>query len=149
MGQVDEPTSANAISQKKPRNRTKTILLSLGVVLLVLIGAGLGYLAGLQKGKELAKQEITKKVTDLLNPLNVLSSNPLFPNSVVGKVTTANATEITVKQINGESKKVTIDKDTQVTKQSKEVTASDIKAENEVTVILKKDSDTAARIIIR
>ncbi|MDQ5885840.1 MAG: hypothetical protein QG628_237 [Patescibacteria group bacterium] len=149
MGQVDEPTSANAISQKKPRNRTKTILLSLGVVLLVLIGAGLGYLAGLQKGKELAKQEITKKVTDLLNPLNVLSSNPLFPNSVVGKVTTANATEITIKQINGESKKVTVDKDTQVTKQSKEVTASDIKAENEVTVILKKDSDTATRIIIR
>jgi hypothetical protein len=149
MGQVDEPTTTNGVSHKKSGSKTKTVLLSLAVVLLVLIGAGLGYLAGLQKGKELAKQEITKKVTDLLNPLNALSSNPLFPNSVVGKVSTANNTEITVKQINGESKKVTIDKDTQVTKQSKEVTASDIKASNDVTVILKKDSDTATRIIIR
>lgn len=148
MAQTGEPTT-NEAAQKKSGSKKKTVFLSLGVIVLVIIGTGIGYVAGLQKGKELAKQEITKKVTDLLNPLNALSSNPLFPNSVVGKVTTANNTEITVKQINGETKKVKIDKDTNVTKQSKSVTASDIKAENEVTVILKKDSDTATRIIIR
>lgn len=153
MGQTSEPTTNSVQGSKRSKSKSSVILISLGVVLLVIIGTGVGYVAGLQKGKELAKQEITKKVTDLLNPLNALSTNPLFPNSVVGKVTTANNTEITVKQINGESKKVVLDKETKITKQAKEAASSEIKAGADVTVILKKTSsdysDTASRVIIR
>jgi hypothetical protein len=158
MAQAAEETTTKieqataGVPQKKSGGKKKTVLLSLAVIVLVLAGTGIGYVAGIQTGKKLAAQEITKKVTDLLNPLNALSSNPLFPNSVVGKVTSASAKEITVKQINGESKKVVLGTSTQITKQAKEVSASEIKKDTNVTVILKKDNNetnTATRVIIR
>lgn len=146
-----EPTNAG-VAQKKSGNKKKTFLVAFVVVLVVLAGTGIGFYAGIQTGKKMAAQEITKKVTNLLNPLNALSSNPLFPNSVVGKVTSANTNEVTIKQINGETKKVVLGASTQITKQAREVPATEIKKDTNVTVILKKDNNetnTATRVIIR
>jgi hypothetical protein len=119
----------------------------------VVIGAAGGYFGGYQMGRKAAAREVSKRITDIINPLNVLSSNPLFPHTVVGKVTNVGQKELTVKQLNGDSRKIIIDSKTQITQQAKSLVVTDIKKDASVTVLLKQDSnkdqDLASRIIIR
>jgi hypothetical protein len=119
----------------------------------LILSTGIAFYSGIQVGKREASKAINTKIGEFLNPLNALATNPLFPNSVVGKVSNINAKSITVRLINGKSETITIDDSTLITQQTKTLSASDIKKDANVTVFTakatKKDNPVAARIIIR
>ena len=134
------------------KNKKQLTLISV-IVLSLVLSTGIAFYSGIQIGKREASKAINTKIGEFLNPLNALASNPLFPNSVVGKVSNINAKSVTVRLINGKSETITIDDSTLITRQTKTLSASDIKKDANVTVFTakanKKDSPVAARIIIR
>jgi len=147
-------------NQAVPTGNVKNILknkkqfsLILGIVIAFVLGTGIAFYSGIQIGKREASKAINTKIGDFLNPLNALATNPLFPNSVVGKVSSINSKSITVKLINGKSETITIDDNTLITRQTKTLTAADIKKDANVTVFTakanNKDNPVAARIIVR
>ena len=134
--------------------KNKKQLTLIGVIVLSLVlSTGIAFYSGIQIGKREASKAINTKIGEFLNPLNALATNPLFPNSVVGKVSNINAKSITVRLINGKSETITIDESTLITQQTKTLSASDIKKDANVTVFTakatKKDNPVAARIIVR
>lgn len=100
---MKEEKQESTQSQTK-KSKKKPVLLTLAGVLVVGAAAGGGYYAGLQKGRSEAAEVIAGKITETLNPLNLLSSNPIFPGSVIGQVTKIESDKITVKKANGEEK---------------------------------------------
>lgn len=147
---MKEEKQESTQSQTK-KSKKKPVLLTLAGVLVVGAAAGGGYYAGLQKGRSEAAEVIAGKITETLNPLNLLSSNPIFPGSVIGQVTKIESDKITVKKANGEEKTIAIASTTQVTKQSETLKVNDVQKDQQVTVFVKKDGDkeTATRIIVR
>lgn len=147
---MKEEKQESTQSQTK-KSKKKPVLLTLAGILVVGSAAGGGYYAGLQKGRSEATKIITGKITETLNPLNLLSSNPIFPGSVIGQVTKVESDKITVKKANGEEKTIAIASTTQVTRQSETLKVSDVQKGQQVTVFVKKDGDkeTATRIIVR
>ncbi len=134
------------------KNKKQLTLISV-VVLSLVLSTGIAFYSGIQIGKREASKAINTKIGEFLNPLNALASNPLFPNSVVGKVSNINAKSVTVRLINGKSETITIDDSTLITRQTQTLSASDIKKDANVTVFTakanKKENPVAARIIIR
>ena len=134
------------------KNKKQLTLISV-IVLSLVLSTGIAFYSGIQIGKREASKAINTKIGEFLNPLNALASNPLFPNSVVGKVSNINAKSVTVRLINGKSETITIDDSTLITRQTQTLSASDIKKDANVTVFTakanKKENPVAARIIVR
>jgi len=151
----EQPTNqtASESSVKNILKNKKQISLILGVVIAFVLGTGIAFYSGIQIGKREASQAINTKIGEFLNPLNALATNPIFPNSVVGKVTNVNGKSITVKLIDGKSETITIDSATLITRQTKTLTAGDIKKDANVTVFTSKAKNkeipVASRIIVR
>lgn len=149
------PTTETNPAQSKPRKKWVLPVVIVAIVLVSgLIGGAIGFWRGAIYGQKRAGTEAIRAVADIANPLNLLSNNPIFPNTFVGKVTDQSKTGITVKLANGETKKVIFDTNTQVTKGNSILTTNDLKKDASVTVLAKaKDNDkktlVATRIIIR
>ena len=153
MKEQSNNQAAHAGNVKNILKNKKQFSLILGIVIAFVLGTGIAFYSGIQVGKREASKAINTKIGEFLNPLNALATNPLFPNSVVGKVSNINAKSITVRLINGKSETITIDDSTLITQQTKTLSAADIKKDANVTVFTakatKKDSPVAARIIVR
>ncbi len=123
------------------------------VVITLLVGAsaGIGYYTGFQKGKEQGGEAAIKKITEAINPLNLIANNPVLPGTVIGQVTEVGNNVITIKQVNGQEKRIALSESVQVTQQSNTLDISAVKQGNQVTVFVKKDGnkESATRIIIR
>lgn len=143
-----EDPSTNKKSSAINRSVLNTMLL---VVILVVVSAGGGYAAGFQMGKKEGAKAAVKKVTDLLNPLNAVSDNPLFPQTILGKVADVSKSSITVTLANGEEKSVPLNEKTKVSQQDQAKSISDIKKDSQVTVFTTgKDKEKVAnRVVIR
>jgi hypothetical protein len=135
--------------QKKSKNK-KPVLSLLIILALVGISAG-SYYIGLRQGEKKGAEALTAKIADTLNPLNVLSNNPVFPNSAIGPITKVESDSITVRQANGNEKKLLITDRTQITQKTNTLSAKDLKKDQQVTVIFTKESnkEKATRIIVR
>lgn len=130
------------------RDILQTMLL---VIIVVVLSGGIGYFAGFQMGRRQGGKDVVKKVTDLINPLNAISDNPLFPSTVLGVASEVNDTSIKVKQPNGSEKTIIVTDKTSVTKGDKTLTYKDVKKGASVTVLTtgKDKEQTATRIVIR
>ncbi len=137
---------------------TKRLAAPLLIILVIIVSAATGGAFGFWRGAEYGKKQATnqalKAVANLANPLNFLANNPVFPDTVIGKVTQASGTGISVRLVNGETKKILFASSTQVTKDNKVLTTNDIKKDSNVTVFIKsndkdKKTPTATRIILR
>lgn len=135
-------------NQKSKRNIAQIVILAL---ILVIISGGAGYFAGFQYGKKEGARLAVKKVTDIINPLNAVSNNPLFPSTIVGKVSAIDKKEIKVKTPNGEEKTIPLSDKTKVTKGSASLSLKEVTKDSSVTIVATgKDKDFAAtRIIIK
>jgi methyltransferase-like protein len=151
----DQPNnqSAPAVNGKNILKNKKQLSLILGVVLVLVLSTGIAFYSGIQVGKKEATKAINRKIGDFLNPLTALATNPLFPDSIVGKVTNVNGKSITVKRIDGKTETISITDKTLITQNTKTLSTSDIKKDANVTVFTaksaNKDSLSAARIIVR
>ena len=127
--------------------------LIIGSVVILVLSTGIAFYSGIQIGKREASKAINTKIGEFLNPLSALATNPLFPNSVVGKVSNINSKAITVKTIDGKTQTITIDDNTLITRQTKTLSSADIKKDTNVTVFTakanNKDNPVASRIIVR
>jgi len=145
--------SAPIAAGKNILKNKKQMTIIASVVVALVLSTGIAFYSGIQIGKREASKAINTKIGEFLNPLSALATNPLFPNSVVGKVSGINAKSITVKTIDGKSQTITIDDKTLITRQTKTLTASDIKKDANVTVFTAKENGkenpVAARIIVR
>ena len=143
--------STSTVTKKSPRINGGMLNTVLLVVIVIFISAGTGYFAGYKMGQKSGAKKVVQKVTDLLNPLNAVSNNPLFPHTFVGKVTDINDNAITIKLANKEEKKVALTKTTKVSKQNKVLGIRDVKKDDQVTIFtIGKDSDTTAnRVVLR
>ncbi len=143
--QDGQPNSKNV---RIKRDILQTVLM---VAIVITISAGGGYFAGFQMGKREGARLAVKKVTDFINPLNAISDNPLFPSTVLGKVSGVSDTSVKVKQTNGKEKTIIVTDKTVVTKGDKTLSIKDVEKNAPVTVLTQgKDSDqTATRIVIR
>lgn len=139
-------------------NSNRRWLLPFTFALVAIVSAGIGGAVGFWRGTEYGKKQATsqavKAIADIANPLSLLANNPLFPGTVVGKVTEANDKAMTVKLINGESKKIAFDDKTTISKENKVLAKSDIKKDVSVTVFTKTKGDDknaliATRIVLR
>jgi len=137
--------------QSKKKTANKTIFYTVGTIVLVGAIAGGSFYAGTQYGKKRAQDTISQKVTQALNPLSLLSNNPLLPNSFIGSISKIDNGTITIKLATGEQKKVEVNSTAQITQQSKTLTVNDLKTDQKVTVFVKKDGDkqVATRILVR
>lgn len=143
--QVDQ---SNRKNNKIRRDVFQSVLL---VFIIVVISLGAGYAAGFQMGKRQGAKAAVQKVTDLINPLNAISDNPLFPSTVLGKVSAVSETSLKVKLANGKDKTIVINEKTTVTKGDKTLTLKDVTKDANVTVLTQgKDREqTATRIVLR
>lgn len=146
---------AEAESTPKPPKKTPLALIILLVIILTAAVSGsLGFWRGAMYGKQQATKETVRTLANIANPLNLLSNNPLFPNTIVGKVSDRTNSGMSVRLINGDVKKVVFDSKTQVTKGSSTLTLNDIKKDANLTVFTRtKDNKSstllATRILIR
>jgi len=142
----------NSLKTKKKRIFDKgVVIIILLVTILVLLAGGAGFYAGNIYGQRKGTQAAVNKVTDLLNPLNAISSNAAFPYTVIGKVTKVSAKEVTVKLPNGEEKTVATTEKTKVTQGSDVKSLNDIKKDNNITIFTNGNGDdqVATRVVIR
>ena len=153
MKEQSNTQSAPIAAGKNILKNKKQMTIIASVVVALVLSTGIAFYSGIQIGKREASKAINTKIGEFLNPLSALATNPLFPNSVVGKVSGINAKSITVKTIDGKSQTITIDDKTLITRQTKTLTASDIKKDANVTVFTAKENGkenpVAARIIVR
>ena len=151
----EQPTNqaAPVESGKSIRKNNKQLSLILGAVLVLVLASGIAFYSGIQIGKKEATKPINRKIGDFINPLTALATNPLFPDSVVGKVTSVNGKSITVKRIDGKTATITVNDKTLITQNTKTLSISDIKKDANVTVFTskssKQDSLVSSRIIVR
>ena len=143
--QVDQ---SNRKNNKIRRDVFQSVLL---VFIIVVISLGAGYAAGFQMGKRQGAKAAVQKVTDLINPINAISHNPLFPSTVLRKVSAVSETSLKVKLANGKDKTIVINEKTTVTKGDKTLTLKDVTKDANVTVLTQgKDREqTATRIVLR
>lgn len=143
--------STSTVTKKSPRINGGMLNTVLLVIIVIFISAGTGYFAGFKMGQKSGAKKVVQKVTDLLNPLNAVSNNPLFPHTFVGRVADINDNAITIKLANKEEKKVALTKTTKVSKQNKVLGIKDVKKDDQVTIFtIGKDSDTTAnRVVLR
>ena len=147
--QVDAPSEKK--TSKGPvfnRSVLNTVLL----VLIVVGGSvGGGYYLGFRMGEKKGAEAAINKAKDFLNPLNAISDSPIFPNTLLGKVTAVSKTSLTVKLANGTEKKVVLTDNTKYSKQDKVLANSNVAKDNQVTVFTvgKDNEQTATRVIIR
>ncbi len=143
--------------QKIQSKAVKTPILI--VLVLVAIGGSflLGYSRGHEAGQKASADALKKSINDLVNPMNILSKNPLFPTTVIGKFDSLSGSKLSVKLANGTTSSVIINKDTKVTQNSKTIKLADVKKDSNLTVFTQKqdknssdkDSPIASRIIVR
>lgn len=151
----EQPTNQTAPveSGKSIIKNNKQLSLILGVVLVLVLSSGIAFYSGIQIGKKEATKAINRKIGDFINPLTALATNPLFPDSVVGKVTSVNGKSITVKRIDGKTATITVNDKTLITQNTKTLSISDIKKDANVTVFTsktsKQDNLVSSRIIVR
>lgn len=142
----------NPLEQLPKKHNKKFFVITSGVLVLVLIigAAAGGYFIGYEKGKAKGGEMALKKIGDLVNPLNLLAQNPVFPGTQLGKVTKISDKQVTLKLANGDDVKATIDSKTIVTKGAEEAKVSDVKTNDQATVLTRKNGDTltATRIIL-
>ena len=138
-------------SRKNSKIRRDVFQSVLLIFIIVVISLGAGYAAGFQMGKREGAKAAVKKVTDLINPLNAISDNPLFPGTVLGKVDSVSSTSLKVKLANGKEKTVVINEKTVVTKGDKTLSLKDVTKDASVTVLTQgRDREqTATRIVLR
>ena len=155
-GDMMEASTDSQTNMKSGKSRKAFIDKSAVIIILLvtIIVAGSGryfYQKGFDKGTEKGKKDAVKNVTDILNPLNAISNSSVFPYTVIGKVTKASATELTIKLPNGDSKKVAMNDKTRVSQGTKVLSISDIKADSAVTAFTTgKDKDqVATRVVLR
>ncbi len=148
MQTSSQDNQSNAKFGSIRRDILQTMLL---VVIVVALSGAIGYFAGFQMGRRQGAKDAVKKVTDLINPLNAISDNPLFPSTILGTASAVNDTSITIKQANGSTKTIVVTDKTEVTKGDKTLTYKDVKKGANVTVLtVGKDKDqTASRIVLR
>jgi Na+-transporting NADH:ubiquinone oxidoreductase subunit NqrC len=151
-----ETTTDGQTNTKGFKNRKAIIDKSAVVILLLvtIIVAGSGkyfYQRGFDKGTEQGKKDAVSNVTDILNPLNAISNSSVFPYTVIGKVTNASSTELTIKQPNGDIKKVALNDKTKVSQGTKVLSITDIKEDSSITAFTTgKDKDqVATRVVLR
>ncbi len=151
-----EVTTDDQTNTKNGKNRKVFIDKSAVIIILLvtIIVAGSGryfYQKGFDKGTEKGKKDAVSNVTDILNPLNAISNSSVFPYTVIGKVTKASTTELTIKQPNGDVKKVAMNDKTRVSQGAKVLSISDIKEDSSITAFTTgKDKDqVATRIVLR
>ena len=151
----EQPTNqaAPVESGKSILKNNKQLSLILGAVLVLVLASGIAFYSGIQIGKKEATKAINRKIGDFINPLTALATNPLFPDSVVGKVTSVNGKSITVKRIDGKTATITVNDKTLITQNTKTLSISDIKKDANVTVFTskssKQDNLVSSRIIVR
>ena len=151
----EQPTNqaAPVESGKNILKNNKQLSLILGAVLVLVLASGIAFYSGIQIGKKEATKAINRKIGDFINPLTALATNPLFPDSVVGKVTSVNGKSITVKRIDGKTATITVNDKTLITQNTKTLSISDIKKDANVTVFTskssKQDNLVSSRIIVR
>jgi hypothetical protein len=146
--------TVNPVPQKVTNKRSSLPIVIIGVALLgAAIGGGIGFWRGAIYGKRQATNQTLKTVANIANPLNLLANNPIFPNTVVGKITDKSSAGMSVKQVNGDVKKLNFDGSTQVTHDNKVLTVNDLKKDNDVTVFTKTGRNgkglIASRVLIR
>lgn len=145
--------AAPAVKRNTIVRHKKQIIVSVSVVIALIASSGIAFYSGIQIGKKEAAKQINTKIGQFLNPLNALSSNPLFPNSVIGKVSTVNPKSITVKLINGKIETIQVSDKTLITQQTKTLKPSELKKDANVTVFTAKTTNkkdlVASRIIVR
>ena len=133
---------------KLHRSVLNTIIL---VILLIGASAGVGYGIGYKTGQRDGAKQAVKKVTDYLNPLNAISDSPLFPGTMLGKVTNITKGSLELKMANGQTKKVILNENTKYTKTDKSISFNEIKKDADVTVFTtgKDSAQTATRVVLR
>ena len=138
-------------STKNLRQKRDILQMILSVIIVIALSAGAGFYGGYLVGKREGARLAVKKVTDFINPFNAISDNPLFPSTVLGKITQINATSIQVQLANKSQKTIIVTDRTQVTKASKTLTIKDVKKGDQVTVLTtgKDSNQTATRIVLR
>ncbi len=121
------------------------------VILLIGASAGVGYGVGYKTGQRDGAKQAVKKVTDYLNPLNAISDSPLFPGTIIGKVSSISKGSLELKMANGQSKKVILNENTKYTKTDKAISFNEIKKDADVTVFTtgKDSAQTATRVVLR
>lgn len=136
--------------QHKKRKSSKPTIIAVGILILAAVG-GSSFYAGLKLGEKRGAEIVAKKITDTLNPLNLLSNNPVLPGTVVGNISQVDSQSLTLKLANGDEKKLRLTDKTQVTQQSNTLKISDLKTGQQVTVFVKQDTkkDQALRVLVR
>lgn len=120
-------------------------------ILLVGLSGSVGYYIGFKKGKTEGGEAAIRKITEAINPLNLIANNPVLPGTVIGQVTAVGNNVLTVKQVNGQEKQISLSENIQVTQQSNTLDISAVKQGSQVTVFVKKEGskELATRIIVR
>ena len=152
MGVYMQVSSSDNKKKYKLPQFNRALLNTLLLILIVItFSATIGGLIGYQFGKKAGAQATIGKVTDLLNPLNAISDNPLFPSTTVGKVYSIDGKTITVLQPNGNKKKISLSDKTKITEKDRVISTKEVKKDSSVTVFTtgKGDSTIASRVVVR
>ena len=147
---------------EKRRNKllSKQVVVPTVIVVAVLSVAGsyiLGYSKGHTAGQQASSKALRDGISNLINPINALSNNPIAPYTIIGKADSISGSKLTVKMVNGTSKTVVVTDKTKITKSGKTIKLSDIANNTNLTVFTQKqdanssdkDSPNASRIIVR
>lgn len=143
------PTSTVTLKRTKFR-----LLIALVAILWILTLVG-SYVVGFNKGKLASANKLKSSIQNLINPLNALSNNAIFPSSIIGKVNSIAGNTVKIKLVNGTEKTVVLSKNTKITRAGKEVSISELKKDTNVTVFVltdektNKPSDKASSVILR
>lgn len=139
--------------EQLPKKQSKKFFVTVSAILviaLIVIAGASGYFVGYEKGKAKGGELALKKIGDLVNPLNLLANNPVFPSTSIGKVTKVNDKQITVRLANGEERKAELTDKTLVTKKTDAAKLGDVKQNDQVTLMTRQENQktVATRIII-
>lgn len=140
----------SSMSKKTTSQASIAIIVLLVAILVVISGWG-GYFLGRKVGRTEGAKTTVSEVTDLLNPVKAISSNPAFPYTTLGTVVSVNDSSMKLKLADGTEKEIMLSDKTNVTKGSTALKVSDIKKDNKVTAFTsgKGKDQLAVRVIIR
>lgn len=142
-------------SEQRTKKNAKINRSVLNTILLVIIVIGAsfggGYYVGFVSGEKAGASAAINKAKDFLNPLNAISDSPIFPNTLLGKVTEVSKTSLTVKLANGTEKKVVLADNTKYSTHDKAISQTDVTKNSQVTVFTtgKDNEQTATRVVVR